>query len=244
MIAPPSLILDGSAQIGGVPVFGQLRLTLPAGRITCLLGPSGVGKTTLLRLIAGLDEVTAFTGTIAASDGLPLRGRMALMAQGEMLMPWLDVLGNVTLGARLRGMARDQGRARDMLARVGLSDHTDKRPHALSGGQKQRVALARTLMEDRPVVLLDEPFSALDARTRAQMQDLTATHLAGRTVLMVTHDPAEAARMGHSIHILTETGLEDVTPPAARVPRAVDDPETLAAQGRLLARLRAPASEE
>ncbi|WP_375554816.1 hypothetical protein [Roseovarius mucosus] len=103
------------------------------------------------------------------------------------------------------------------------------------------MALARTLMEDRPIVLLDEPFSALDARTRAQMQDLSATHLAGRTVLMVTHDPAEAARMGHAIHILTETGLEDVTPPAAPVPRAVDDPETLAAQGRLLARLRTPA---
>lgn len=241
MTAPPSLTLDGSARIGAVPVFGPLRLTLKAGRITCLLGPSGVGKTTLLRLIAGLDEVTEFAGTIAASDGLPLPGRMALMAQGEMLMPWLDVLGNVTLGARLRGRPRDILRAREMLARVGLADHADKRPHALSGGQKQRVALARTLMEDRPIVLLDEPFSALDARTRAQMQDLTATHLTERTVLMVTHDPAEAARMGHAIHILTETGLEDVTPPSAPVPRAVDDPETLAAQGRLFARLRAPA---
>jgi putative hydroxymethylpyrimidine transport system ATP-binding protein len=241
MTAPPSLTLDGHARIGAVPVFGPLRLTLSAGRITCLLGPSGVGKTTVLRLIAGVDEVTEFTGTITASDGGPRLGRMALMAQGDMLMPWLDVLGNVTLGARLRGMPRDVARAREMLARVGLADHADKRPHALSGGQKQRVALARTLMEDRPIVLLDEPFSALDARTRAQMQDLAATHLAGRTVLMVTHDPAEAARMGHAIHILTETGLEDVTPPAAPVPRAVDDPETLAAQGRLLARLRAPA---
>ena len=124
---------------------------------------------------------------------------------------------------------------------MGLADHAHKRPYALSGGQKQRVALARTLMEDRPIILLDEPFSALDARTRIQMQDLTAAHLADRTVLMVTHDPAEAARMGHAIHILSETGLEDVAPPPAPVPRAVDDPETLATQGRLFARLRTPA---
>ncbi|MAN98468.1 MAG: ABC transporter ATP-binding protein, partial [Roseovarius sp.] len=93
MTAPPSLTLDGCARIGALSVFGPLRLDLPAGRITCLLGPSGVGKTTLLRLIAGVDEVTEFTGTITASDGLPLPGRMALMAQGDMLMPWLDVLG-------------------------------------------------------------------------------------------------------------------------------------------------------
>ena len=237
----PALTLDGTARIGGLHVFGPLHLTVPAGRITCLLGPSGVGKTTLLRLIAGVDDVTNFTGQITASDDRSLTGRMALMAQGDLLMPWLDVLGNVTLGARLRGEARDRDRAMRMLARVGLEDHAHKRPGALSGGQKQRVALARTLMEDCPVILLDEPFSALDARTRTQMQDLAAEHLKGRTVLMVTHDPAEAARMGHAIHILTETGLEDVTPPPGTVPRPVDDPETLTAQGRLLARLRAPA---
>ncbi|KNX41070.1 Aliphatic sulfonates import ATP-binding protein SsuB [Roseovarius tolerans] len=237
----PALTLDGTAHIGGLHVFGPLHLTVPAGRITCLLGPSGVGKTTLLRLIACVDDVTDFTGQITASDDLSLAGRMALMAQGDLLMPWLDVLGNVTIGARLRGEARDRTRAMRMLARVGLEDHAHKRPGALSGGQKQRVALARTLMEDRHIILLDEPFSALDARTRTQMQDLAAEHLKDRTVLMVTHDPAEAARMGHAIHILTETGLEDVTPPPGTVPRPVDDPETLTAQGRLLSRLRAPA---
>jgi putative hydroxymethylpyrimidine transport system ATP-binding protein len=239
--APPALIIKGTARIGGLPLFGPLRLEAAAARITCLLGPSGVGKTTLLRLAAGIDEVTQFDGHVTASDGGPVTGRVALMAQGADLLPWLDVMGNITLGARLRGTRADRDRARDILARTGLTDHAHKRPHALSGGQRQRVALARTLMEDRPIVLLDEPFSALDAGTRAQMQELSARHLAGRTVLLVTHDPLEAARLGHAIHILTAEGLETVAPPAAPVPRPVDDPETLAVQGRLLARLRAPA---
>ena len=116
----PALTLDGTARIGGLHVFGPLYLTVPAGRITCLLGPSGVGKTTLLRLIAGVDDVTDFTGQITASDDRPLAGRMALMAQGDLLMPWLDVLGNVTLGARLRGEGATATRAMRMLARVGL----------------------------------------------------------------------------------------------------------------------------
>jgi len=240
MSPPPALVLDGTAHIGGMRLFGPLRLEVAAGRITCLLGPSGAGKTTILRLLAGIDEVTQFTGRLGASDGAPLSGRVALMAQGADLLPWRDVLGNVVLGARLRGTAPDLERARAILDRMGLGPHAAKRPQALSGGQRQRAALARTLMEDRPVALLDEPFSALDAGTRAQMQDLAAQHLAGRTVLMVTHDPGEAARMGHAIAILTEAGLESVVPPAAAVPRAVDDPETLAVQGRLLARLRAP----
>ncbi|WP_412509625.1 ATP-binding cassette domain-containing protein, partial [Roseovarius sp. SYSU LYC5161] len=122
-----------------------------------------------------------------------------------------------------------------------LADHLHKRPGALSGGQRQRVALARTLMEDRPLVLLDEPFSALDARTRAEMQELAAGLLAGRTVLMVTHDPAEAARLGHRIYLMSGPTLEEVAPPDTPVPRPVDDPATLTAQGRLFTRLRQPA---
>lgn len=238
MIAP-SLHLSGTAHIGGTRVFGPVSLDVGAGEWTCLLGSSGVGKSTVLRLLAGLDQVIEFDGTMTASDGGALAGRVALMAQSDLLMPWLDVTANVLLGARLRGDVPDLAKARDVLARVGLADHQHKKPHALSGGQRQRVALARTLMEDRPIVLLDEPFSALDVRTRVQMQDLTAELLVGRTVLLVTHDPAEAARLGHRITIMTETGLTDVSPPNGPVPRPVDDMAVLQAQGQLLHHLRA-----
>ena len=233
----PGLTLTGSAAFGDTPVFGPLTLKVPAGQWTCLLGPSGVGKTTLLRLVAGLDELTHFDGTITASDGSPLTGRLALMAQSDLLMPWLTVLENTLLGGRLRGDPPDKDRARDVLSRVGLGNHQAKGPGALSGGQRQRVALARTLMEDRPVVLLDEPFSALDAKTRAEMQDMACDLLHGRTVLMVTHEPGEAARLGHKITVMDQNGLRDVPPPKGAIPRAVNAAETLRAQADLLAQL-------
>jgi putative hydroxymethylpyrimidine transport system ATP-binding protein len=240
-VTAPALHVSGSARIGAEPVFGPLTLDVPAGQWTCLLGPSGIGKTTLLRLIAGVDDVTTFEGTIAASDGAPLQGRIALMAQSDLLMPWLSVTENVLLGARLRGQTPDHDRAAQVLERVGLTAHAAKKPPALSGGQRQRAALARTLMEDRPVVLLDEPFSALDAGTRAQMQELTCELLQGRTVLMVTHDPAEAARLGHAILVMSATGLGRVAVPPAPAPRRVDDPELLRTQAALLARMQAAA---
>lgn len=238
MTGAPTVRLAGRATLDGAPLFGPLELTLAAGRWTCLLGPSGIGKSTLLRLVAGLPTAARLEGGIAASDGLPVAGRVALMAQGDLLFPWLDVLGNVTLGARLRGEAPDIDRARALLDRVGLSALARRRPARLSGGERQRAALARTLMEDRPVVLLDEPFSALDARTRAGMQELAADLLRDRTVLLVTHDPAEAARLGHAILVMTERGLAAVAPPPGEPVRPVADPATLASQARLLALLR------
>ena len=238
MSTPPALTFKGSARIGGQALFEPVDLHVPAGRWTCLLGASGVGKTTLLRLIAGIEETAQLDGRITASDGLPLPRRIALMAQSDLLMPWLDATENTLLGARLRGTPPDHARARDVLDRVGLSDHAHKRPGQLSGGQRQRVALARTLMEDRAIVLLDEPFSALDARTRSQMQDLACDLLAGRTVLMVTHDPAEAARVGDAILIMAPDRLTPVPPPPSAPPRAIDDPATLQAQADLLTRLR------
>jgi putative hydroxymethylpyrimidine transport system ATP-binding protein len=215
-----------------------LTLDIPSAEWTCLLGASGVGKTTLLRLLAGLNNEIEFDGLISTNDGHSLAPRVTLMAQSDMLLPWLDVLANVTLGAGLRGERKDIDRAHQVIDRVGLSPHINKKPTALSGGQKQRAALARTLMEDQPVVLLDEPFSALDAVTRAEMQELAAQVFRGRTVLLVTHDPAEAARLGHSIQIMETIGITPFAPPSGPPPRGLDDFEALAVQSRLLALLR------
>ncbi len=234
----PAIRLEGEARIGGALLFPPLRLDLAAGAWTGLLGSSGVGKTTLLRLIAGLETGASFSGVITTSDGAPLTGRVAYVGQTDMLAPWLDVLGNVTLGARLRGERPDMDRARDLIARVGLSGHERQRPHTLSGGQRQRASLARTLMEDRPVVLLDEPFSALDARTRSEMQELAGEMLRGRTVLLVTHEPGEATRLSHRALLMTHEGLSELPLPATAPVRAFDAPETLSAQAAMFRRLR------
>lgn len=233
----PTLHLDGSASFGDIPVFGQIKLEVKAGQWTCLLGASGVGKTTILKLFAGLSDGVDLSGAVSASDG-PLNGRVTLMAQNDLLLPWLSVFDNVLLGARLRGEHPDRDRATEMLHKVGLIAKAKSKPRELSGGQRQRVALARTLMEDRPIVLLDEPFSALDAMTRAQMQELTAELLQGKTVLLVTHDPGEAARLGQEILIMTGSGLYPFDPPAGDIPRAVDAADVLATQAKLLNQLR------
>ncbi|WP_299642732.1 ABC transporter ATP-binding protein [uncultured Ruegeria sp.] len=238
MTLAPDLTISGTATIDGATLFAPLSLTLGAGAWTCLLGGSGVGKTTILRLIAGLETGAVFAGRITASDGFPVSERVSYMAQDDLLLPWATVAQNVSLGARLRGETVDLDRRDRLIERMRLQDHMNKKPNALSGGQRQRVALARTLMEDRPVVLLDEPFSALDARTRADMQELAAEALNGRTVLLVTHDPAEAARLGQSIVVMTEHGLTPCDPPHAPAPRSVDDLETLETQGALLRLLR------
>ena len=244
--APPGIaIRQARLDHDGIVLFDALSLEIDAGRWTCLLGPSGVGKTTLLRLIAGLERRAQ--GEIACDDGLPVAGRIAYMAQQDLLLPWLTVTENVLLGARLRyEPASDlQDRARSLLDQVGLGGKGDLRPDACSGGMRQRVALARTLIEDRPIVLMDEPFSALDAITRLQLQELAARMLAKRTVLLVTHDPLEALRLGHKIHVMTGRPALVGPPitPSGEVPRPPDDEALLAQQAELLARLSAAAAE-
>ena len=234
----PQLRIRGGFRHGDAILFEGLDLVLEAGQWTCLLGPSGVGKSTLLRLVAGLDTGGEFDGSIESTNSRPLREQVAYMAQSDLLLPWLNVRANVMLGSTLRGEARRLERADQLIEEVGLGMHAEKRPHELSGGMRQRAALARTLMEDKPLLLLDEPFSALDARTRSEMQELAFEVLMDRTVMLVTHDPSEAARIAHRVYLLTETGLHqpDVTgrPPI----RAFDDPEALNIQSRLFSALR------
>ncbi len=239
----PGIRLTGADfAFGDRAVFANLALLLRGGAWTCVLGPSGVGKTTLLRLIAGIELPSSGT-RLAATDGRPLTGRIAYMAQQDLLLPWLTVLQNVCLGARLRHRAPDHGQARRLLDRVGLGGRSEALPARLSGGERQRVALARTLMEDRPFVLMDEPFSALDAITRARLQDMAAELLGGRTVLLITHDPFEALRLGDDIFVMAGRPARLEAAPAlpGDAPRRANDPSAAALHGQLLQRLRAAA---
>lgn len=242
MTNAPAITLSGSYMLDQTPLFSDVDLHLNGGEWTCLLGKSGMGKSTILRLILGLEVVGAFTGQITADDGAPIDGRASYMAQTDLLLPWLSLRENVVLGARLRGETADLDRADRLIDRVGLSEYRAAKPAALSGGMRQRAALARCLMEDRPLVLLDEPFSALDAGTRADMHDLAAEVLDGRTVLLVTHDPAEACRLGHQISLLTASGAEYWPTPGSAPVRRADDPQVLQGQAALLAHLRGAAA--
>jgi putative hydroxymethylpyrimidine transport system ATP-binding protein len=225
-------VAGAGLSFAGRLIFQDVSLTLKAGEWTALLGPSGVGKTSLLRLIAGLPEDGGVTiGTVRASDGRPLGGRIAYMAQRDLLLPWLTIIDNVLIGHRLRHhrtSAEDRQKALHLLDQVGLAARAKDRPSALSGGMRQRVALARTLMEDRPLVLMDEPFSALDAVTRFRLHETAARLLSGRTVLLVTHDPSEALRLADRIALLA--GLPVQLTDAGRLPD-VATPRPLDAPG-------------
>ena len=209
------------------PLFVDLNLTLPAGKWTCLLGKSGCGKTTLLRHLAGLiDDRIRWAGQLITSDQQPLTDRIAYMAQQDLLLPWLSVIDNVCLSQQLGNQpARpDSAKALRLLQAVGLEDHAAAMPDQLSGGMRQRVALARTLMQDKPLVLMDEPFSALDAVTRHKLQTLSAELLKDRTVLLITHDPQEALRLGHHLYIMSgkPARLIQLAVPATVPPRQFD----------------------
>ena len=234
-MAPPGITVENLAlRYAGASVFENLSFQVAPGQFVVLLGPSGVGKSSLLRIIAGLETPAA--GSVRATDGEKLSGRVAYMGQQDLLFPWARVLDNVMLGSRLRGDVPEPARARDLLARVGLEGREGALPAELSGGMRQRAALARTLYERRPIVLMDEPFSALDSLTRARIQDLAAELLAGCTTLLITHDPLEACRLGHHLIVLSGQPARLGAPIAVPgiPPRALDDAALLQTQGRLL----------
>ncbi|MEE8416944.1 MAG: ABC transporter ATP-binding protein [Desulfobacterales bacterium] len=238
--APSIMLKNVSFGYPGEQIFRALNFTVEGGQWTCLIGPSGCGKSTLLRLISGtLRE--RLSGGIRFSNGENHNGLTAWMAQKDLLLPWLTVLDNVCLGARLRGeiSAEKHEKAIALLEDAGLGAYSNSLPSELSAGMRQRVALLRTLMEERSVILMDEPFSALDALTRIKLQDLAAKMVKGATVLMVTHDPLEALRLGHNIYVMTgrPAQLGKVMIPPGSPPRKPGDPSIVSLQGELIDRL-------
>ena len=224
----PAVVFDRVClEFEGKPLFHNLSLHLEGGQSTCILGPSGCGKSTLLKLIAGSSSLP-YTGSITLDTRPPGGQQVAWMGQNDLLLPWLSLLDNVLLGARLRHELTESRRrkALSLIEAAGLAGHEQALPATLSGGMRQRGALLRTLMEERPILLMDEPFSALDALTRLRLQNLSARLTQGATVVLVTHDPLEALRLADRIIVLAGTPVQVVAiiEPDHKPPRDPGDP--------------------
>jgi len=192
---------------GPTDVLADISLSVQPGEFVSILGPSGAGKSTILQLLTG---ATTPDGGQMLFDGQPLtpaQHRFAFMPQGDALMPWRRIIDNTTLGVEVQGLGRQAARARvaPLFAEFGLAGFENYYPAQLSGGMRQRAALLRTVVQQRPMLLLDEPFGALDALTRAHMQrwlaDMWTRHR--WTVLLITHDVREAVLLSDRIYVLS-----------------------------------------
>jgi ABC-type nitrate/sulfonate/bicarbonate transport system ATPase subunit len=235
-LAGVSRAFEGRATGRPVPALAEVTLDVAAGQIVAVVGPSGCGKTTLLELVCGLQAPDG--GTVTA-------GPAVLMPQRDLLLPWLSAIDNAALAVRVAGAGRAEARARahPLFAAFGLEGFERARPHELSGGMRQRVAFLRTLLAGKPVLCLDEPFGALDALTRREMQEWLAAALEreARTVLLVTHDVEEAVVLADRIVVLSPrpgrvVAELDVARPR---PRSATDPALIALRERALEALLA-----
>ena len=211
--ATPALAVDALGKVfstrrGPVPALAGVGFAIPPGDVVGIVGPSGCGKSTLLEIVAGLQEPSSgqvrVDGRATAAERL---GACVLMPQRDLLLPWRSALDNAGLARELQGDGRKEARRRaaELFERFGLEEFASARPHELSGGMRQRVAFARTLLAERPLLLLDEPFASLDAITRAELQEWTLGALVAepRTVLLVTHDIEEALYLCDRVLVLT-----------------------------------------
>jgi ABC-type nitrate/sulfonate/bicarbonate transport system ATPase subunit len=215
-------------RFGETLALAKIDLEIKNGEFITFVGPSGCGKTTLMNVIAGLQQPTSGRVMMDGADIAGKPGHVGYMFQKDLLIPWRTVTGNIVLGAALTGRATkaDRTAARELAARYGLGDFVDHYPHALSGGMRQRVALMRTLAFHKDVLLLDEPFGALDAQTRLEMQQwlLQVWADSGRTVLFITHDVDEAVFLADRVVVMSARPgrIQAVHEVAVPRPRTVD----------------------
>jgi NitT/TauT family transport system ATP-binding protein len=244
----PKLVVDHVGMAFKTPAglfqaLAPVTLSIPEGRFVSLIGPSGCGKSTIFNIIAGLLEPTGGRVLIEGVDATGTIGRVGYMLQKDLLLPWRTVLDNVILGMEIQGvpLREARGRALPLLQRYGLAGFEHLYPNSLSGGMRQRAALLRTLLFDTDVILLDEPFGALDAQTKLHMQEWLMQLWSdfGKTVLFVTHDVEEAIYLSDELHVMgTRPGrvIEtiSITLPRPRLRTSALTPEFLAIKERCL----------
>ena len=238
-----SFNVDGYRQL----VLDDIQLTVGEGEFVSIIGPSGCGKSTLLNIVAGLDSPDSGTVTVGGYQGVSALGRVGYMQQKDLLLPWRTVLDNAILGLELHGVPRRQARTRalELTEFFGLKGFENQYPYALSGGMKQRAAFLRTMLMDQEIVLLDEPFGALDALTRVQMQEwlLELWDSLRKTIVLITHDMDEAILLSDRVYVLTQrpgrvTLVLDVDLPRPRSYEQVTEPQFARLKSRLLEPLR------
>jgi ABC-type nitrate/sulfonate/bicarbonate transport system ATPase subunit len=217
---------------GVYEALAPVTLAIAPGHFVSLIGPSGCGKSTIFNIVAGLLEPTGGRVLIDGADATGTIGRVGYMLQKDLLLPWRTVLDNVILGMEIQGLSLSIARERalPLLQRYGLSGFEHLYPHALSGGMRQRAALLRTLLFDTDIVLLDEPFGALDAQTKARMQEwlLQIWGDFGKTVVFVTHDVEEAIYLSDEVHVMATRPGQIVETIPVTIPRPRQRTATLA----------------
>jgi ABC-type nitrate/sulfonate/bicarbonate transport system ATPase subunit len=243
-VTPAKLVAERIIhRFGDTLALQDASLEIPAGEFVSIVGPSGSGKSTLFNVLSGLLEPTSGRVLIDGTEVTGETGHVGYMLQKDLLVPWRTVVGNVVLGAALtRGATdRDEAEARELAERYGLAGFQDHYPHALSGGMRQRVALMRTLAVHTDVLLLDEPFGALDSQTRLEMQQwlLEVWDELDRTVLFVTHDVDEAIFLADRVLVMSPrpgriAAEVDVSIPRPRRLEALTSPAFTALKRRLL----------
>jgi len=210
-MASTKLLIDDVSMKFATPAgvfhaLDRISLAVPRGSFVSLIGPSGCGKSTIFNIVAGLQEPSAGRVLIDGVDATGTIGRVGYMLQKDLLLPWRTLTDNIILGMEIQGVKLAEARARalPLLRRYGLAGFENAYPRALSGGMRQRAALLRTLLFDTDVILLDEPFGALDAQTRLRMQEwlLQLWSDFGKTVVFVTHDVEEAIFLSDALHVM------------------------------------------
>ena len=242
-----------SHRYGAIAALREVSFEIPVGGFVSVVGPSGCGKSTLLKILAGLLAPTAGCVTVGGVSTIGHPGLVGYMPQRDLLMPWKKAVDNACLGADLAGLDKrtTRARARELFERFGLAGFERAWPTQLSGGMRQRLALLRTYLTGARVLLLDEPFGALDAITRRDlqrwMQDLRVHDVAGRSVLLITHDVEEALYLADTVHVMSAapgTLIETVTneAPLPRESAHVTEPHFISRKAKLLKALDASRS--